>query len=89
MDCITNDSENGIRAFAQSKFDYDYAELEKLPLLDNVSLGNELNKNENAQKLVSKSKSFKSDKTAYLGYPVSIMEITSKKGQTYKFVECQ
>lgn len=87
LDCITNDSENGIRAFVQSKFDYDYAELEKLPLLDNVSLGNELNKNENAQKLVSKSKSFKSDKTAYLGYPVSIMEITSKKGQTYKFVE--
>ena len=44
LDCITNDSENGIRVFAQSKFDLDYGELEKLPVLDNVSLENEINK---------------------------------------------
>ena len=87
LDCITNDSENGIRVFAQSKFDFEYEELEKLPLSDNVTLKSELNKNEKAQKIVSKSRSIKSDKIAYLGYPVNLMEITSKKGVKYKFVE--
>ena len=87
LDCITNDSENGIRVFAQSKFDLDYGELEKLPVLDNVSLENEINKNDELQKLISKSRSLKSNKTPYLGYPVSLMEIKSKKGQMWRFIE--
>ena len=87
LDCITNDTENGIRVFAKSKYDLDYGELEKLPVLDNVSLNNEINKNEDLQKLISKSRSLKSNKTPYLGYPVSLMEIKSKKGQIWRFIE--
>ena len=87
LDCITNDTENGIRVFAKSKYELEYGELEKLPVLDNVSLNNEINKNEDLQKLISKSRSLKSNKTPYLGYPVSLMEIKSKKGQTWRFIE--
>ena len=66
LDCITNDAENGIRVFAKSKFDLEYGELEKLPVLDNVSLNNEINKNEDGTinlKVIDEGQGFKENDT--------------------------
>ena len=87
LDCTVNDADQGIKVFASSKFDLDYAELKKLPLLDEVSLSSEVEDNDEAKKIITKTRIKGNYKTAFIGYPVNVMEITSKKGGNYKFAE--
>jgi len=87
LDCVVNDADQGLRVFASSKFELDYAELKKFPLLDEVSLSNEIEDNNDAKKIITKSRDKGNYKTTFIGYPVNIMEIKSKKGVNYKFAE--
>lgn len=75
LSCLSQDNENGISVFADSKFGLDYIELEKLSLDggEHVLLSNE------GQGLLGKIRKDRSRLEMYLGYPTALKKVKSNK----------
>lgn len=78
LDCLSQDNDQGVSAFASSKYDLDYVPLEQCPLVEesdqNVFDG------EAAKKLLNKVRKERSRLAIYLGFPVRLRHMRSKRG---------
>ncbi|MBE0448071.1 MAG: ATP-binding protein, partial [Actinobacteria bacterium] len=78
LECLSHDDEGGISVFAYDKYgNPDYVQLTELPQLSEQP--NELFNNEPTRKLLYKIRRDKSRLTLYLGYPIRLRKIRSKK----------
>jgi len=79
LDCLSHDDLGGISVFAESKYDdLDYVELPKLPML-NERADNLFNLEE-GRRLLDRVRRDRNRKTLFIGYPVRLNLIRSKRG---------
>lgn len=83
LDCLTHDDSEGVSAFATSKYDLDYFELDEWPF--GPAAENPFSQDE-AQKLVGRAKKERFAKSLFFGFPVFVRRIESPKG-VFHFVE--
>ena len=76
LSCLGQDDDGGISVFADNKFDdFDYIELNNLPLSENDSLF----ESEEVRVLLGKIRKDRSRLEMYLGYPTTLKKVKSKK----------
>lgn len=76
LDCLSQDDDSGIEAFAESRHDLDYVELELWPLEGGqLDLGSEA-----LRRLIGRQKREARKKALWLGYPVLIRQVRSRNG---------
>ncbi len=86
LDCLSHDDLGGISEFASSKFgDPNYVELRSLPMFDETE--EDPFALEQGQRLLSKIRRDRNRQTLFLGYPVRLNLIRSKKGWEGLMVE--
>lgn len=79
LDCLSHDDLGGVSEFASSNYgDTKYAELPSLPMLD-PNKGDPF-ETEPARKLLSRIQRDRNRQTIFLGYPVRLTKIRSRKG---------
>lgn len=79
LDCLSHDDLGGVSDFAASKYgNLNYAELELLPMFDET--GRDPFDSEDGQRLLSQIRRDRNRKTVFLGYPVRLNLIGSRKG---------
>lgn len=78
LDCLSLDDVGGVSEFASSKYGQpDYVELASLPLLDDD--GDDPFDSEAGQQLLTKVRRDRNRKTVFLGYPVRLNQIRSRR----------
>jgi hypothetical protein len=83
LDCLSRDDDNGVRTLADSKSGVDYVELEEWPLEEGLAnLGTEP-----LRKLIGRQRRDIRKKALWLGYPVRIRHVRSRKGSEGAFLE--
>lgn len=83
LDCLSQDDDSGVSAFADSKFDLDYAELQDWPFdTDQPDFTSEP-----LRKLAGRQKRQARKKTLWLGYPVSIRHVRGRNNWEGEFLE--
>jgi len=83
LDCLSEDDDSGVRVFADSKYDIDYAELEVWPF--DAEQGPF--ESEAIRKLIGRQRRETRKKALWLGYPVLIRRARSRKGWEGTFLE--
>jgi len=78
LDCLSQDNDAGISAFASSRYDLDYVPLAECPLLSDGD--DHLFDGEAAKKLLNKTRKERGRLAIYLGYPVRLRFMRSRKG---------
>lgn len=78
LDCLNHDDQGGLSVFASSRFDLDYVELDKLPLLSESP--EDVFGAEAVRKLLNKTRQDRSRLMLVLGYPVRLAKIRGKNG---------
>lgn len=79
LDCLSRDDLGGVSEFASSKYgDPNYVELKNLPNLHPD--GGDAFASESAQRLLTRIKRDRGHQTIFLGYPVRLNKIHSRKG---------
>jgi very-short-patch-repair endonuclease len=79
LDCLSRDDVGGVSAFAESKYgDLDYVELSALPMLDEGS--SDPFDSEFGQRLLGRVRRDRNRQTIFLGYPVRLNRIRSRRG---------
>lgn len=76
LDCLSQDDDSGIEVFADSRYELDYVELEHWPL--NGELVDA--ESEALRKLIGRQRREARKKALWLGYPVLIRQVRSRKG---------
>ncbi|NIA11978.1 MAG: AAA family ATPase [Nitrospiraceae bacterium] len=78
LDCLSHDDVGGVSVFASSKYgQLDYVELVSLPMLDEE--GSDPFDSEGGQQLLTRVRRDRNRKTIFLGYPVRLNLIRSRK----------
>lgn len=79
LDCLSHDDLGGVSDFASSKYgNLNYAELELLPMFDET--GRDPFDSEDGRRLLSQIRRDRNRQTVFLGYPVRLNLIRSRKG---------
>ncbi len=79
LDCLGHDDIAGVRVFASSNYGTpDYTELETLPMFDED--GADPLETEGGKRILSQIRRDRNQKTLFLGYPVRLNKLRSKKG---------
>lgn len=79
LDCLSHDDLGGVSEFASSKFgDLDYCELQTLPMFD--TSGHNPFDSEPGRRLLGRISRDRNRKTIFLGYPVRLNLIRSRRG---------
>lgn len=77
LDCLSQESELDISAFASGRFDLDYVELSSMPLVTEDASVFEA---ELAKRLLNKTRRDRSRLVLYLGYPVRLRHLRGRNG---------
>jgi len=77
LDCLSQDGELDVSAFASSKYGLDYVELSSMPL---VSEDVNVFDTEAANRLLNKTRRERGRMVIYLGYPVRLHHVRSRSG---------
>lgn len=83
LDCLSEDDDSGVRVFANSNFDFDYAELHAWPL-DTPQAAFET---EPIRKLIGRQRREPRKKALWLGYPALVRRARSRTGWEGAFLE--
>lgn len=79
LDCLSHDDLGGVSEFAASKYgDPNYVELETLPMFDEE--GNDPFESEGGRRVLGRIRRDRNRQTVFLGYPVRLNLIRSRKG---------
>ncbi len=83
LDCLAQDDDSGVSTFADSKYDLDYVELESWPF-DGAAANGDL---EPLRKLIGRQRRDSRKKALWLGYPVLIQHVRSRRGWEGAFLQ--
>jgi len=83
LECLSQDDDSGVRTFADSRYDLDYVELEHWPL----EAARAYLETQPIRKLLGRQQRDTRKKVLWLGYPVSLRRVHSRKGWEGTFLE--